>query len=116
MCKVGFLARQPWRLRFFERVGAPRDDASHAATKLRPDEFECRFPALILGSVMKKSRDRFILVASVLEHEARDRKEVRNVGNLRSLSELFLVKASREAKGLVKPESRSFRQPLAMSS
>ena len=54
---------------------------------------EERRPAAILGRVVQDGRDGFVLVAPVVEHEARDRQQVAEVGNFGAFPPLIAVHA-----------------------
>jgi hypothetical protein len=83
---VGRLALPPAALVLdrVKRVRAGGHDLGHALTEVAPQALEQLAPAAVLDAVVEHRRNRLVLVAAVLEHEARDDEQVRHVGDLGS--------------------------------
>jgi hypothetical protein len=69
------------------------------ATRTGLDSLEQRAPAAILDRVVEKRGDHLILVAAVLEDEARDHEEMGHVGDVRPDSARIAVHLVRQRDG-----------------
>jgi hypothetical protein len=97
MGQVATLALDPRRLRVLvDRVRAALDDRGDPLAEAIADPVEHRPPAPVLDRVVKHRRNRLVLIAPLLEHQARDDEQMREVGNLGALAELTAVNFERQ--------------------
>ncbi len=72
-------------------VAVGQDDPGDHGAETRLDLGECGRPAAVLDDVVKQSTDRLVLVAVHLQHQGRDRQQMRHVRDRGALAELARV-------------------------
>lgn len=80
MLEVALLARAPRRQRDLVAVSAGVDDVRDRLAVAAADVLQAPPPALVLGGVVQQRRDRLALRSAVLEDEAGDAQQMRDVG------------------------------------
>lgn len=97
---VCLLALSPRRLRQDVGVAARLDDLGDRSSEPFLDECCRARAALIFDGIMKDRRDRLVLRCAMLQSQARDREQVRDVRDLGSLPSLRAVETARERQSL----------------
>ena len=80
---------------------SPGRSPATSAPKRRSISASAGGPAAVLDDVVQQRGDRLVLVAVHLEHQRRDREQVRRVRDLRALAQLPVVVAQRDVQRLV---------------
>src|SRR5438876_6286281 len=95
MSQIRFLTLAPWWLGGDIGVATGRDDHGHLLTEPRADRLKRWLTASVLYRVVEQGGDSFVFRASVLDNQRCHRKQVRHIRDLRPLTKLTGVIATR---------------------
>src|SRR4051794_610643 len=95
---VLLLAPAPRRPRLAVAVGALVDDVGNRVAVAPADVAQALNSALVLHRVVEQGGDRLVLRATVLDHEARDTQQVRDIGLIVASPELSVMGPCRVAQ------------------
>src|SRR2546425_10269412 len=98
---VSLLACAPWRFRRLIRVSTTIYDLGNFFAKAFSDLLSHWRPACVLDRVVQPGRNCLILISAMLQSDARNREDVRDVRNLRSLAHLSLVQLACVHEGFI---------------
>jgi len=103
MLEVALFALAPGRPRLVEGIGAALDDGGNPLAEPVPDVVQALPAAMVLGRVVKQSRDRLILVTTRLQDQGADRHGMRDVGRPAPDPQLIGVHLRRVVEALFEP-------------